>query len=54
MFPRDSGIEIEACYLRRRRRFRTGKRRKTLLGRESCSTTIEEGYDIALHVDKGS
>ena len=49
-----SGTEIEVRYLRSGRRFRSGKRRKTLVGRGSCSTAIGEYYEIESHVDEGS
>ena len=55
MFPRDSGTELESGCLRSGRRFRSRKRRKTLLGRGSCSTTREEeGYELPSHLDEGS
>ena len=54
MFPRDSGTELEAGYLRSGGRFRLGKRRKTVIGIGSCSTTKGEDYKIALQMDKGS
>ena len=53
MFPRDNGTELEAGYLRSGRRFRSRKRRKTLLGRGNFSTTREEDYDLRSHVDEG-
>ena len=54
MFPRDSGDELEAGYLRSGRRFRSGKRRNTITGRGSCSTTGGEEYELASHLKKGS
>ena len=54
MFHGDSGTELEAGYLRSERRFSSGKRKKTLLRRGSYSTTREEVYKIASHVDEGS
>ena len=47
MFPRDSGTELEAGYLRSGRIFRSGKRRKTITGRGSCSTNRGAYYKIA-------
>ena len=54
MLPRYNGTKIEARYLISGRRFRSGKRRKTLVGRGSCSTAIGEYYEIESHVDEGS
>ena len=55
MFPSYSGTELDSGFLRRERIFRSGKRRKNLLGRGSCSTNIEEeGYDLASYLDEGS
>ena len=54
MFPGDNKIELETGCLGSRRIFRLGKRRKTLLGRGSCSTTREEDYKLTSHIDEGS
>ena len=54
MFPGDSGTKLEAGYLRRGRRFRSGKRIKTLIGRGSYSTTRGEYYELTSHFDEGS
>ena len=39
MFPGDNGTELKTSYLRSGRIFRSGKRRKTVIGRESFSMT---------------
>ena len=55
MFPGDSGIELQLGFLRSGRRFKSDKRRKTLLGRGSCSTNRdEEGYYLISYLDEGS
>ena len=55
MFLGDSGIELEPGFLRSGRRFKSDKRRKTLLGRGSCNTNQEEeGYELASYLDEGS
>ena len=55
MFWGDSGTKLESIFLRSERRFRSGKQRKTLLGRGIWSTNREEeGYDLASYLDEGS
>ena len=55
MFPRESGTELKSGFLRRGRRFRFGKRRKSLFRRGSCSTEQEEeGYKFTSYLDEGS
>ena len=48
-----SGTELEVRYLRSGRIFQSGKRRKTMIGRGSCSTNRGEYYDLMSHIDKG-
>ena len=52
MLPRDSGTDIYVGYLRSGRRFRSGKRRKIIPWKESCSTTRWEYYKIVSHLDE--
>ena len=52
MFPRDRRTELEVGYLRSGRIFRSGKRRKVVTQRGSCSMNRGEGYNISLHVDE--
>ena len=55
MFLGDSGTELEPIFLRRGRRFKYGKRQKTLFGKGISSTEQEqEGYDFASYLDEGS
>ena len=55
MFSGDSGTELEPVFFRSERIFRSGKQRKTLLGRGSCNTDQEEeGYELVSYLDKGS
>ena len=53
MFLGDSGTELEVGYLRSGRIFRSGKRRKTMAGRGSCSMNRGEYYDLMSHIDEG-
>ena len=55
MFPREGGTELESGFLRSRRRFRFGKRQKTMFERGSCSIGHEEeGYEFTSYLDEGS
>ena len=54
MFLGESGTELEPWFLRRKREFRSGKRRKTLLEQGSCVTNREEeGYEFTSYLDEG-
>ena len=53
MFLGDSGTKLEAGYLRSERIFMSRKRRKTLVGKGSCSTTRGEYYMLMPHLDGG-
>ena len=54
MVPGDNITELQDSYLRSGRIFRSGKRRKTITGRGSCSTTRGWDYELASHSDEGS
>ena len=54
MFHGDSRTELEIGCLGSGRIFRSGKRRKTVMGRGSCSATRGVYYDLVSHVDEGS
>ena len=54
MFPGDSGTELDVGYLRSGRIFRSGKRRKTVIGRGSCNMSRGEDYELMSHFDEGS
>ena len=54
MFPGDSGTALEGGCLRSGRRFRSGKRRRIVARRGSCSTNRGEDYEFKSHFDGGS
>ena len=54
MFPGSTKPELEVVFLRSGRRFRSGKRRKTLGGRRTPSLFEESEYEFESRLDKGS
>ena len=53
MFPGSTDPELEVVFLRSGRRFWSGKRRKTIGGRQSPSLFRERVYEFESHLDEG-
>ena len=54
MFPGSSEDELGIGFLRSRRRFRSGKRRKVTRGRKAYSLPREGEYGCESYLDEGS
>ena len=54
MFPGDSETNLEGGHLRSGRRFWSGKRRRNVTRRGSCSMTRGEVYELTSHFEGGS
>ena len=53
MFPGDRIIALEGGLLRSVSRFQSGKRRRTVKRRGSCSMTRGEDYEFVSHLEEG-
>ena len=54
MFPRSTKAELEIGFLRSGRRFRSGKRRKTIGGRWTPCLFEESEYEVESWLEEGS
>ena len=54
MFPGSTKPELEARFLSSGRRFQSGKRRKTIGGRQNPSIFEESEHELQLQEDEGS